>query len=101
LRRLGRDAGLIDDRDEPALRVARLNFHDGPDQSSDERSPYGQGCFSAAMLRKAAASRDFCIDRFERLHAYQEAGRETVPRQSARIDRDQSSGRLPVPGELF
>jgi hypothetical protein len=57
--RLGRDVRLGDDRDEPAPRVAGLNFHDGTDQSCDERSLHGHGCFLAAMLMIAAASRDF------------------------------------------
>jgi hypothetical protein len=68
-RRLGSDARSGNDRDDPARSVAGLNFHDGADQSSDERSLNGQGCFQAAMLIIAAASRDFCICRLERLHA--------------------------------
>jgi hypothetical protein len=58
-----------------------------------------------AFRRRCCAKRQrlatFASIGFERLHAYQEAGRETVPRQSARIDLDQSNGHLPVPGELF
>jgi hypothetical protein len=67
--RLGCDARLRNDRDDPARRIAGLNFHDRTDQPRDERSLYGQGCFLAAMLVIAAASRDFWISRLERLHA--------------------------------
>jgi hypothetical protein len=73
LRRLGRDV-RGDDRDEPAPRVAGLNFHDGTDQPRDGRSLHGDGRFLAAMLIIAATSRDFCIGRLERLHALPRVG---------------------------
>ena len=74
-RRLGSYARLGNDRDDPARRVAGLNFHDRTDQPRDERSLQGQGCFLAAMLIVAAASRDFCVDRLKRLHALPRDGR--------------------------
>ena len=69
------------DLDDPARRIAGLNFHDGMDQPRDEPSPNRQGCLLAAMLVKAAASRDIWISRLERLHIDQAAARETVPRR--------------------
>jgi hypothetical protein len=66
--RLGSDARLGNDRDDPARRVAGLNFHDRTDQPSDGRSLHRHGCFLAAMLIIAAASRDFWIGRIKRLH---------------------------------
>ena len=62
-RRLGKN------RDDPARRVAGLNFHDRTHQPRDERPLYRQGCFLAAMLVIATAPRQFWISRFERHHA--------------------------------
>jgi hypothetical protein len=80
--RLGGDARLVRDRDDPARRVAELNLHDRMDQPRDERSIYRHGCLLTTMLAMAAAPRDFWISRLERLHAYQIAPCETVPRGS-------------------
>ena len=73
LRRSGRDV-RGDDRNEPAPRVAGLNFHDGTDQPRDGRSLHVDRCFLAAMLIIAATSRDFCVGRLERLHALPRGG---------------------------
>jgi hypothetical protein len=80
---LGGDTRLGNDRDDPTPRVAEPNFHDRTDQSRDEPSLNRQGCFLAAMLVKAAASRDFWISRLERLHLDQAAAREMVPKRSS------------------
>jgi hypothetical protein len=77
--RLSSDARLGNDRDDPARRVAELNFPDRMDQPRDERSLYHHGCLLTAMLVIAAASRDFWIRRLESLHINQAAARETVP----------------------
>jgi hypothetical protein len=76
---LSSDAWLRNDRDDPARRVAELNFLDRMHQPRDERSLYRHGCLLAAMLVIAAASRDFWIRRLESLHINQVAARETVP----------------------
>jgi hypothetical protein len=76
---LSSDARLGNDRDDPARRVAELNFPDRMDQPRDERSLYHHGCLLTAMLVIAAASRDFWIRRLESLHINQAAARETVP----------------------
>jgi hypothetical protein len=77
--------------DDPACRVIRLNFHDRMDHPRDEASPSRQGRLLAAMLIIAAASRDFRIDRLERLHMDQAAVRETVPRRHTRSSLLQSA----------
>ena len=84
---LGCNAWLGHDRDDPARRVAGLNFHDRMNQPRDERSLHGQGCFFTAMLIITAASRDFWICRLERLHALQVAACETVPRYCVPMQR--------------
>ena len=77
--RLGGDSRLGNDRNDPARRVAGLNFHDRMNQPRDERSLYGQVCLFAAMLVIAEAYRDFWISRFESWHVHQVAVCETVP----------------------
>jgi hypothetical protein len=64
----GGDVRLSNDRDGPARRVAGLNFHDRANQPRDGRSLHRHGCFLAAILITAAASRDFWIGRIKRLH---------------------------------
>ena len=82
---LGSDAGLGNDRDDPARGVAGgPNFHDRADQPRDERSFYRQGRFLAAVLIIAATPRHLRISRREPLHADQVAVRRTVPRRPAR-----------------
>jgi hypothetical protein len=77
--RLSSDARLCNDRDDPARRVARPNFHHRTDKRRDERSLYRHGRLLAAMLVIATASRNFWIRRLESLHVDQAAARETVP----------------------
>jgi hypothetical protein len=68
-------------RDDPPRGIAgRLNFHDRTDQPGDERSPHRQGCFLAAMLVIAAASRHFWISRLERLHVLPISASRTTSR---------------------
>jgi hypothetical protein len=66
--RLGCGARPGNDRDDPAPRVAGLNFHYRMNKPRDERSLYGQGCLFAAMLVIAAAYRNLWISRFEGWH---------------------------------
>jgi hypothetical protein len=54
--------------DPPRGMAGGLDLHDRTDQPGDERSPHRQGCFLAAMLVMAAASRHLWISRLERLH---------------------------------
>jgi hypothetical protein len=86
--RLGCDALLRHDRDDPACWVARLNFHHRTDHPRDRQSLQHHRRLLAPVLSVAAASSLYWISNFDSLHASpMVAVCETVPRRSARYQR--------------